>query len=73
MKNVLALVTVLLLAGCSSMGTGDTQGPTDQSGKASSNDEAEKAIKSAPPELQEKIREQRAKSMNQGGPPPKSK
>jgi hypothetical protein len=72
MKIVLALATVIALAGCGS-GGGDVPGPADSTGQAMSNTTAEDAIKKAPPEMQEKIREQRAKSMNQSGPPPAKK
>lgn len=71
MRTILALAIGLVMVGCNT-GPGDTPGPTDPAGKAMDNNAAESAIKSAPPELQDKIREARAKSMAQaGGPPPK--
>ena len=72
MRIVLALATALLIVGCGASG-GDTPGPDDPTGKAMSNTSAEDAISKAPPEQQAYIREQRAKSMNQGGPPPGTK
>lgn len=67
------MVFGLAIVGCGS-GPGDTPGPTDSSGAASSNKAAEDAISNVPPEFQERARQAREESMKRaGGPPPGQK